>query len=100
MNEGHAINISTKFEVIHCCKCGIPFAVPERIRRMWLESGDSFYCPNGHRQAYCDSAVKKLEKRLQQETRLGNGEYVGNSIGNDMAVKFLEAWEQAWEQDK
>ena len=69
MTDGAAIQINSKYEVIYCYKCRIPFAVPAAIRRRWVEDGDSFYCPNGHSQYYTESDVQRLEKQLERERR-------------------------------
>ena len=50
-----------------CWNCGITYAMPERFQRERLENGGSFYCPSGHSAAYMDSAVKKLQRKLNQE---------------------------------
>jgi len=65
MQEGHAINLFTTFEVIYCYKCGTPFAVPEKTRQYLMDKGRNFWCPNGHQQHYCESKVQKLEKQLK-----------------------------------
>lgn len=69
MSDGQVIQITHKFETIYCYKCGIPFAVPSNIRRRWVDSGDSFYCPSGHSQCYTESTVQRLKKQLQQEKK-------------------------------
>lgn len=70
MNDGAALNINQRFEVIYCYKCSIPFAVPANIRSQWVDGGDSFYCPHGHRQSYTESTTQKLEKQLAHEKKL------------------------------
>lgn len=69
MSEGVALQLIEKFEVIHCYKCSIPFAVPAKTRRRWIDNGNSFYCPNGHSQCYTESNVQKLEKKLELEKK-------------------------------
>lgn len=69
MRDGAEIQQTIRFEAIHCCKCGIAFAVPANIRSRWLDSGQSFYCPNGHSQHYTVSNVQKLEKELAMERK-------------------------------
>lgn len=69
MSDGAALNISQRFEVIHCYKCGIPFAVPVSIRKRWLENGDNFHCPHGHVQHYTESTAQRLEKQLASERK-------------------------------
>lgn len=74
--EGAAIQIQQQFEIINCYKCGISFAVPATIRKRWIDSGDAFYCPHGHSQAYSKSTVKQkdreirnLQKRLEWQAK-------------------------------
>lgn len=67
--DGYSLEIKQNFEIIYCCKCGIPFAVPASIREDWTKTGESFYCPNGHSQHYSESEVSKLEKELQRERK-------------------------------
>jgi hypothetical protein len=69
MNDGAALQIKQQFEVVYCCTCKMAFAVPEYIRSNWLDSGDSFYCPNGHSQHYSKSNIQKLEKKLASEKK-------------------------------
>lgn len=69
MSEGIALQITQNFETICCYKCQILFAVPAQSRRRWIDSGESFYCPNGHSQHYTESTVQKLEKQLAQQKK-------------------------------
>lgn len=69
MADGAAVNLSVRWEVIYCYKCGIGFAVGASIRSDWLDKGTTFYCPNGHNQHYTESNVQKLEKQLAQERK-------------------------------
>lgn len=52
---------------IVCGKCGIPFAVPEYWRAEKQQTGDGWYCPNGHGRAYTESDTEKYRKLLEQE---------------------------------
>lgn len=52
------------FYIEECCSCHILFGMDKRTRQRYLDSGASFYCPNGHSQHYTESTVKKLEKQL------------------------------------
>lgn len=70
MNEGVALQFTHNLETICCYKCGILFAVPSRQRRIWVNNGDDFYCPNGHRQHYTESTVQKLKKQLAHKQKV------------------------------
>lgn len=52
---------------IQCGECGITFAVPETWRRDKKESGDGWFCPNGHPRVYRESDVAVLKKQLEAE---------------------------------
>lgn len=49
-----------------CAKCGIVFAVPDWWDRQRRDSGEGFYCPNGHTLLY---GKNTLEKRLAAAER-------------------------------
>lgn len=50
-----------------CGQCGIKFAVPENWRAEKQETGNSWYCPNGHCRAYSESDAAKYCRLLQEE---------------------------------
>ncbi len=50
----------------HCYKCGIPFGLSSDKRRQLIERGDSFWCPNGHQQHYCESDLVKANKKIER----------------------------------
>ena len=56
-------------ETLTCYKCGIKFGAPEH----WIASrrGDksSFWCPNGHEQAFVKSTAEKLQTKLEAAER-------------------------------
>lgn len=64
-----AVNLTLSFRTVACYKCGITFAVDAGVHKRWLESGEFFWCPNGHNQHYTESDVQKLQKRLAQVER-------------------------------
>ncbi len=55
------------FVTVHCYKCGVAFGMTESMQKRRRDDGESFWCPNGHSQCYCESNVKKLEKQLARE---------------------------------
>lgn len=67
--DGLAFQLQHQFETIYCYKCSIGFAVAAAIRKRWHESGESFFCPNGHSQHYTESDVQRLRKQLEAQTR-------------------------------
>lgn len=48
-----------------CYRCAIVFAVPNTFQRNRLEDKESFFCPNGHSQAYVESRADRLERDLK-----------------------------------
>lgn len=68
--EHHAMTTLSKtvlltFTVVDCFKCGTPFGITEQFERDRRHDHGSFYCPNGHSQAYLGkSEAEKLRDRL------------------------------------
>lgn len=60
---GSIVNLET----IVCYSCGVPFAIPDNLKRHFHETKESFYCPNGHRQCYTKSTEDFLREKLQQQ---------------------------------
>jgi hypothetical protein len=52
-----------------CYKCGIPFAVPAQHYRQLQDSGDSFWCPNGHRQHFTETTEQRMQKQVDAQRR-------------------------------
>lgn len=67
--EGLTLNIKIEFETIECFRCHVLFAVESMTRKHYIDTGDYFYCPNGHRQYYTESTIQKLEKQLETKQR-------------------------------
>ncbi len=56
--------------VIDCCRCGVPFGVPEYLDQKNREENDRwFWCPNGHKQHYTKSEVRRLREQLDKERK-------------------------------
>jgi DNA-binding XRE family transcriptional regulator len=55
------------FEIEHCCKCGIAFAMPVDYQKRLRNDHSTFYCPAGHGQHYTGkSEEQKLRDQLAQ----------------------------------
>lgn len=63
-NETYAGETTLEVEV--CGVCGVLFAVPERLREHCLETGDNFFCPNGHSLVFNDYENKKLKRENER----------------------------------
>lgn len=88
--DGMTLQQQIVFETICCCNCGVPFAVPAKLRKELLETHKEFYCPNGHRQHY----VGKTEaERLNEQLRLKENQLAEKekqlviAAGNHAALK-------------
>jgi hypothetical protein len=55
------------FKIETCYKCGVRWGMLDRFVSERREDSNSFYCPNGHSQAYVESQVDKLRGKLNRE---------------------------------
>ena len=59
------------FEVEHCYKCSMAFAMPSDFKRNKLKDRSTFYCPSGHPQYYIgQTEEQRLKKELEQKAKL------------------------------
>lgn len=66
--SGQTTALFVTMELVHCCNCGIPFAMPTELKESFLKDSDKwFHCPNGHRQHYSKSKADRLEEELEKE---------------------------------
>lgn len=65
--ESVQYGIMVSLEVIHCYKCAIPFAVPVDYKQRLRDTGEEFFCPNGHGQVYTKTTVMKLQEQIERE---------------------------------
>jgi hypothetical protein len=49
-----------------CCQCGIHFATPSDFQSQRQRDGATFYCPNGHGQAYTETTEQRLKRELAE----------------------------------
>lgn len=57
------------FEVVHCCSCGMAFAMPSDFNSRRLGDHGKFYCPAGHGQHYSGKTEEqKLREQLAQSS--------------------------------
>lgn len=54
----------TTLEVETCGSCGVLFAAPEPLIDHCRETGDNFFCPNGHSLVFNDYENKRLKREL------------------------------------
>lgn len=73
-----------------CCNCGILFWITTARDKRYLETKESFYCPNGHSQSYVGKTDKqKLEDMKKEKDKLSIRlrEEQANSHSLDMSVR-------------
>lgn len=64
---GYALKVEIEMREMVCGECGINFAAPELIMAKRQETGEGWYCPNGHSRVYRESDADKLRKQLAAE---------------------------------
>lgn len=64
-----------KFVNINCASCYVPFMITKKHQDRLRKSGETFYCPSGHKNYYtksCESELQQLKQSkdwLQQENK-------------------------------
>lgn len=54
-------------ETTTCAACGVVFGIPDYLIKKKKETGEDFYCPNGHSLVFGNSENKRLREALQKE---------------------------------
>jgi len=67
--NGERMGGGVELTMLTCGKCGTPFAIESKFYRHLCNSGDTFFCPNGHPRAFVEGEVDKLKKQLAQEAK-------------------------------
>jgi hypothetical protein len=57
------------YDNIECYKCGVIFGINRNFNKKLRENTNSFYCPNGHSQAYVKSTADRLSEELERKNR-------------------------------
>lgn len=52
------------FTILTCYKCGVDFGMPARMEEKRRQDKGSFWCPNGHSQAFVTSTEQILRAEL------------------------------------
>ena len=55
--------------IVTCYKCEIEFKMTTSLYDDLLKSHDTFYCPNGHGQAFGKKKIKYLERSVRRDLR-------------------------------
>lgn len=59
-------NLLRGFTSIDCYKCGVIFFLPTQLDTNNRANKSSFFCPNGHSQAYVKSTADALQEKLSR----------------------------------
>lgn len=66
------MTVTETLETIRCGVCSITFAAPEEWVRHKKQTGEEWYCPNGHRMHFREpenDLLRKKASRLEQEAK-------------------------------
>jgi len=69
MSYAIPIQLQQSFVTIGCYKCGVIFAVDNRLESNWRRDKTQFFCPNGHPQSYTESEADRLRRQLETAQR-------------------------------
>lgn len=95
-----SITVTQEWAVETCCKCKVQFAVTAGAQGRWKDSGETFYCPNGHGQCYRETpAAREKKARQKAEAELAKkNTRVEELEGRLEAMKGTLAAERAWKK--
>ncbi len=57
------------FEIYTCGECDSPIALSDRHEKNLRDTGETFFCPRGHRRVFRDTETDRLRKKLDEQTR-------------------------------
>lgn len=61
---GYKMKVTDTLYVLSCGTCGIVFAIPDGFDDHLRQTGDTFYCPNGHQRVYRETTEVRLKREL------------------------------------
>lgn len=96
--EGVKYGSTVTMEMIHCYKCGIPFAVPADFKSHLHQSQDIFFCPSGHQQCYSKSTETVLKEKLETEREARAKEEQRLKAIAFEAQQQAAGWQTQWEK--
>ncbi len=70
MSETMTLSTSVTLVLHECGNCGVMYGITERMYKERREDGELFWCPNGHRRAFVENEVQRLQKRLDRSAQL------------------------------
>ena len=74
--------VMSKFE---CCRCGVCFAIPQKLENERRKDHQEFYCPNGHRQHFSQESEAERYKRLWESEQRQTAEWREAKVGAERA---------------
>ncbi len=63
------LQFTYQFHHLQCYLCKQPVILSQQKYKRCHETGENFYCPDGHPQVFTESEKQRLEKELEQEKR-------------------------------
>lgn len=74
-----------------CYSCGVLFAMPQDFKKTRCQDQRSFYCPNGHSQAYCGETDAQKYKRYYEAEQRANATQREYRVAAERAQQKAEA---------
>lgn len=90
-NMSAVLKYEVQLESQTCGECGITFAAPSGFWRERRNSGEGWYCPNGHSRVYRETDVEKLRKEMQAKLDAKERELQWAQRGREEYRKKAEA---------
>lgn len=88
------IGYDIKMVVEDCCSCNMQFGLPEYYYDQKKADGETFSCPNGHKQHYGKSDISQANEKirtLKHELRMSQNQNDYNKKRATSAKKSLSA---------
>jgi hypothetical protein len=63
------LTYTTTLSKLTCGACHIPFAIPRDLHERLRNTGDKFWCPNGHGISYAETENDRLRVKAEREER-------------------------------
>ena len=61
------LKLSFNLTTLACYRCGIVFGIPSNRYRVLHETGDNFWCPNGHDQCFMETVSQRHRKDMDRK---------------------------------
>jgi hypothetical protein len=98
--RGEIITFRLVFVTETCSYCGMPFAMTSDYQERRIQDRRTFYCPDGHPQAYTGQNHEEKIKRLQREVELERRSRENAEMAREMEQQQRKAAERELKQIK